>query len=227
MRVRGQLHGLGELLDGRIAAELLRQRAIRAVQPLDHVHDVHGEADRAALVGDGARHGLADPPGGVGRELEALGVVELLDRADEAEVALLDEVEQRQAGRCIDLRDRDHEAEVALDQAALGGLVAEILETRELALLLGVEQRAVADLAHVGAKHVDGGATPLLLVVLGLGIGLVEQRQRGLRRLVDDLVVVGHEPQVRSGDDGLFIDQCLCGNGHVSVFSCPGNDGAP
>ena len=192
------------------------------MQPLDHVHDVHGEADRAALVGDGARHGLADPPGGVGRELEALGVVELLDRADEAEVALLDEVEQREAGRCIDLRDRDHEAKVALDQAPLGRLVAEILETSELALLLGVEQRAVADLAHVGAEHVDGGATPLLLVVLGLGVGLVEQRQRGLGRLVDDLVLVGHEPQVRSGDDGLFIDQCLCGNGHVSVFSCPG-----
>src|SRR4051794_15352422 len=42
---------------------------------------------------------LADPPGGVGGELEALAPVELLDRVHQAEVALLDEVEQRQAGR--------------------------------------------------------------------------------------------------------------------------------
>ena len=35
------------------------------------VDDVHGQADRPALVGDRAGHGLADPPGRVGRELEA------------------------------------------------------------------------------------------------------------------------------------------------------------
>ena len=39
---------------------------------------------------------LADPPGRVGGELVALGVVELLDGADQAEVALLDDVQQRQ-----------------------------------------------------------------------------------------------------------------------------------
>src|SRR3712207_7027558 len=34
---------------------------------------------------------LLDPPGGVGRELVALGVVEVLDGADEAAVALLED----------------------------------------------------------------------------------------------------------------------------------------
>ncbi len=50
-----------------------------------------------AGVGDGPGDGLAHPPRGVGGELEALAVVELLDGADQAEVALLDEVQQRQA----------------------------------------------------------------------------------------------------------------------------------
>ena len=106
-------------------------------------------------------------------------------------------------------------------------LVAHVLEAGELALLLGGQERAVADLAHVGAEHVDGGASPLLLVVLGLGVGLVEQLERALGGLLDDLVLLAHETQVRSGDDGLFFNELMCGNGHVSVFSCPGNDGAP
>ena len=57
---------------------------------------VRRDADRAGAVGDGAPDRLADPPRGVGRELEAAAMVELLDGAHEAEVALLDEIEQRQ-----------------------------------------------------------------------------------------------------------------------------------
>ena len=61
------------------------------VQLLDHVD---GDPDRARLVGDGPGHSLADPPGRIGRELVALAVVELLDGADQAERALLDQVEK-------------------------------------------------------------------------------------------------------------------------------------
>ena len=41
-----------------------------------------------------ARHKVANPPGGVGGELEALAVVELLDRPHQPEVAFLDQVQQ-------------------------------------------------------------------------------------------------------------------------------------
>src|SRR3712207_8270660 len=43
------------------------------VDGLDHVHR---DADGAGLIRDGPGDRLADPPRGVGRELEALGVVE-------------------------------------------------------------------------------------------------------------------------------------------------------
>ena len=80
--------------------------------------DVHRQADRAALVGERARDRLADPPRRVRRELVAQLVVELLDRADQAEVALLDQVEQRHAGLRVVARDRHDEPQVRTRSAA-------------------------------------------------------------------------------------------------------------
>src|SRR2546423_13481328 len=87
----------GDLVGPGLAAEPLNELALDVhdlVQLLDHVHR---DPDRARLVGDRTRDGLADPPRGVGRELVALAVVELLDGADEAERALLDQGEEREA----------------------------------------------------------------------------------------------------------------------------------
>ena len=109
-----------QLLDGRLAAELLQHLALHPQDLVDRLDHVDGDADGAGLVGDGPGDGLADPPRGVGRELEALGVVELLDRPHEAEVALLDEVEEEQAPAHVALGDRHDEAQVGLDELALG-----------------------------------------------------------------------------------------------------------
>ena len=91
---------LGDLVRRRLAPEPLDELPLDMddlVELLDHMD---GNPDRARLVGDGARHGLADPPGRVRRELESLAVIELLDRADEAERAFLDEIEEGEpAGR--------------------------------------------------------------------------------------------------------------------------------
>ena len=115
-----------------------------------------GQADRAALVCEGARHGLADPPRCVGRELEPELVVELLDRPDQAHVPFLDQIQERHAGLRVVAGDRHHEAEVALDQAPLCGLVPKILAPGELALLGRGQQPAVADLADVELQGIRG-----------------------------------------------------------------------
>ena len=78
------------------------------------------QADRAPGVGDAARDRLADPPCGVRGELEALAPVELLDGVHQAEVALLDEIEQGQSRRLVLLGDRHDQAQVRLDELALG-----------------------------------------------------------------------------------------------------------
>ena len=159
-RSSGEAGVLGDLLDRRVAVELLRQLAARALRAAHLLGDVDGQPDRAALVGERAGDRLADPPRRVRRELEAELVVELLDRPDQAHVPLLDQVEERHAGLRVVARDRHHEAQVALDQAPLRGLVAEVLAAGELALLGRRQQPAVADLADVELERVgaSGGA---------------------------------------------------------------------
>src|ERR1700730_8924797 len=72
------------------------QFALGATNLVELLDDVDGDPDRARLVSKRTGDRLADPPGRVRRELKALAVVELLRRADEADGALLDQVEKRQ-----------------------------------------------------------------------------------------------------------------------------------
>ena len=80
---------------------------------------MNGNADGARLVCNSAGDGLADPPGGIRGELEALRVVELLDRADQTEVAFLDKVQKQHATTHITLCDGDHQAQVRFDELLL------------------------------------------------------------------------------------------------------------
>ena len=104
---------------------------------------MHRNADGAGLVGDGTGDRLADPPRRVRRELEALRVVELLDRTDQPEVALLDEVEQRHPATDVALGDRHDEAQVGLGELAAGELAVALhgLHARAPAVAEGLGRR--------------------------------------------------------------------------------------
>src|SRR5262249_2168153 len=144
------------------------------VDGLDHVDR---DADGPSLVGDGPAHRLADPPGGVRRELVAALVLELLDRAHEPDVPLLDEIEEPETAVRVALGDRHAEAEVGLDEPLLPVVV----------LLLprpdGVERRA-----ELLGRHVDlaqdllrlpAGLADNLAAVDDLGRGRSEEPARG------------------------------------------------
>ncbi len=120
--VRCEIHFLGDLLRARLTTEVLQELPLDADQLVDRLDHVHRDADGACLVGDGPGDRLPDPPGGVGGELVALGVVELLHRADQTEVALLDEVQEQHAAAHVALGDRHHQPQVRLDELALGDL---------------------------------------------------------------------------------------------------------
>ena len=108
--LHGQVRLVGDLLERRLATEHRPQRALGAVHLLQPLDDVHGHPDRPRLVGERPRDRLADPPGRVGRELEAAAPVELLHRPDQAQRAFLDQVEERETLVAVVLRDRDRRA---------------------------------------------------------------------------------------------------------------------
>ena len=112
--------------------------SLRSARPIlfELLDDVDRDADRPRLVGERAGDRLADPPGRVGRELEAPAVVELLRRADQAQGPLLDQVEEGQALVAVVLGDRDDQAQVRLDHLLLGVEVTALDPLRELDLLL-------------------------------------------------------------------------------------------
>ena len=113
---------------------------------------MHGNTDGTGLVGDGARNGLTDPPRGVRGELEALLVVELLDGADQAEVALLDQVQEQHAAPDVALGDGNDQTQVCTDERLLG-LKTNVLDTSQ-ATHLGTRE---LDLARIGGLEFLSG----------------------------------------------------------------------
>src|SRR6266511_893177 len=116
------VEGLGQLLPRRLAAVLLGELEPGPVQLPQAVMDVHGQADGARPVGDRARDALADPPRGVGGELESAAPVEQLDGPHEADVPLLDQVEQGQALALVLAGHGHHQSEVGHDEPLPRGL---------------------------------------------------------------------------------------------------------
>ena len=143
-----------------------KRRPLHADELVDGLDHVDGMRMVRAWSAIARRHRLADPPRRVGAELEAAPVVELLDRADEPEVALLDEVEQRQAAVRVAARDGDDEAQVGLDQLVLRLHVPALDALGQRDLLLGREQRHLADLAQV---HAHGSLLAVLMERSSLG----------------------------------------------------------
>ena len=114
-----------------------------------------------ALFGQAALDRLADPEGGVGGELVALAPVELLGRPDQAEDALLDQVEKRQLLPLVLLGDRHDEAQVRVDHALLGAEVALLDPLREVDLLVSREQGVAPDLVQEQLESVGCGGGEL------------------------------------------------------------------
>jgi hypothetical protein len=114
------VHLLGQRRRIGLGAGFLQDLAADPVHLVDRFDHVHRDADGARLVGDRAGDGLADPPRGVGRELVAAAVFELVHRLHQADVAFLDQVEELQAAVGVFLGDRDDQAQVGLGHFALG-----------------------------------------------------------------------------------------------------------
>ena len=138
---------------------------------------VTGDPDQAGLLVERPTNRLANPERRIGRELEAAPPVELVDGMLQAEVALLDQIEQiHPLGQRIAPGNRHHETQVGADETVLGvgscgdgalqrhaalavgqllgGLAAGLDDARQLSLVLGSEQGNLADVVQIQADGV-------------------------------------------------------------------------
>src|SRR5829696_992716 len=162
---------VGDLLVGRLVTQLGRQLALDAPHLAGPLRHVDGQADRAAGVLQPALDRLADPQRRVGREAEALAPVELLDGADQAEHALLDQVAEREALALVAARVGHHEAQVRVDHAVLGDEVALLDPLGKLDLLSGREQLEAARLAQEELQRIQRRIHICLVLLLGVLLG--------------------------------------------------------
>lgn len=112
--------------------QLLREFAGGSQVDIELFNDVDRQANGAGLVHDRPFNRLADPPGGVGRETEAAFGVELLDSPDQAQVALFNQVQQRQATIDIAPGNFHHQPQVAFNHAFAPGRVATLRQPRKM-----------------------------------------------------------------------------------------------
>src|SRR4051812_19671160 len=167
------VHPLGDLFGGRLATELLDQRAGGANQLVDRLDHVDRDADRARLVGDRAGDRLADPPRRIGRELVAAAVLELVDRLHQADVAFLNQIEELQAAIRVLLRDRDDEAEVGFNELLLRHLrfvLAVEDDVERLLQLVGRLLQRVGEALDLELQLLDLPLDVLLVVFLELDL---------------------------------------------------------
>src|SRR5579859_5479535 len=195
------VHALGDLFRSWLAAELLHQLPRGADQLVDGFDHVHRNADGAGLIGDGARDGLADPPRGVRREFVAAAVLELVHRLHQADVAFLNQVEELEPAVGVFFGDRDHQAQVGLDELALGGFGVDValddLALRALELLVADAGVAFEFFQIVAVLALDAAV---------LALGLFDPRRLDLLFQIVDLAV-----ERAHGVDGLvdLFDQAL------------------
>ena len=116
------LHLFGQLFRVRIPSKLLKKLSGDPIHPVHSLDHVDRNADGPRLIGDGPGDGLADPPGGIGRELVTLLPGELLDRLHQSDVPFLNQVEKLESLVCVLLGDRNDQTKVRLHQSLLGRL---------------------------------------------------------------------------------------------------------
>ena len=140
---------VGNLIEPDFASAGRFEVADRAQNEVDFLDHMHRQANGARLVHDRALDALPDPPGGVGGETEAaLGVV-FLDGVDQAEIAFLDQVEERHPAVQVMLGDVDHEPQVVLDHLLSRGKVPGPRAARPVRLFFLRKQRLGANFTEV------------------------------------------------------------------------------
>ncbi len=114
-------HTLGQLFGGGRTAFHFQKEVARFAEAGDHFDHVGGDVHRLVGVDQATLDGLLDPPRSIGTEACILIRIKPLDGANQAEVALVDQVVERHAALGVFLGNVDDEPQVGLDHGLAGG----------------------------------------------------------------------------------------------------------
>src|SRR5438093_1247821 len=145
---------LGDLLVRGRPVQLARELLPRVADLGDLAGELLGKAEHARVLRKGVEDRLPHPPYRVGDELHVALGVEPLARLDEAERALVDQVEEGEAQPAVPLGVGDDEAEVGLHEALQGLVVAALDAAAELLFLVAAQRLEARDLPDVGVEAV-------------------------------------------------------------------------
>ena len=115
-----QLNELSQLGHRGGASQLLAQLPLTLLELVQHLRDVNGQPNRAALLSNGPRDALADPPIGVGGKLVAPSGVELLNTTHQSNGSLLNQVQELHVPLGVLLGHAHHQSEVGGHHPLLG-----------------------------------------------------------------------------------------------------------
>jgi len=149
-----------DLVAAGLGAGLAQAVAVRVADARELAQRAVGQHHRVGEVGDELLHRLAHPPRRVRPERRAAPGVEALERAQEADDALLQQLHPLDAGRvAVHARQRRDHRQEGLDELGARARVARLRGGDERSLGVRVEHRAAAERFEVaGADDRLGGA---------------------------------------------------------------------
>src|SRR5450759_347883 len=156
--VLADVHAFRDLEVGRLTTELLEEAARSLPDAVQRPGAIERHTHDARLLGQRLEDRLADPPHRVRDELDALRLVEFVGGANEAEVALVDQIGECDSLILIFLRYGDDESEIRSDECIEGFLIIQADALRELHFSLASNEGKDADVPEVLIERslVDG-----------------------------------------------------------------------
>src|ERR1700739_860620 len=113
------VHAPRDLFARRLTAQFLHQLPACADELVDRLDHVHRDTNRSRLVRNRTRNRLANPPRRIRRELVTTPILEFIHCLHQADIALLNQVQELQSAIRVFLRDRNHQTKVGFNQLAL------------------------------------------------------------------------------------------------------------
>src|SRR5262249_35357692 len=155
-----QVQTAGDLLVRGRPAQLILELGGRAPPFGEQLNHVGGNANRLGSIDESPPDRLLDAVAGVGAEARVHRRVEALDRAQQAEVAFLNEVLQAEALTGVAASNIDDQTQVSAHHLVAGFTVAVLDAVGQALLLVGAEERCFVDLTEVGFQRRLDRITP-------------------------------------------------------------------